>query len=89
MSKDCNYIFKHNIYVRIALYMSKLQYILLNCNIYVHSLQNIYVHSLQNICPSRCMGFRFILPRLNVIFDIYIAVAILTYISACKLMQIS
>ena len=71
MSKDCIYIFKHNIYVRIAIYMSKLRYILLNCI--------IYVHSLQNICPSRCMGFRFILLRFNVIFDIYIAVAISTY----------
>ena len=56
---------KHNIYVRLVIYMCKLQYILLNCNIYVHSLQNIR--------PSRCMGFCFILPRFNVIFDIYIA----------------
>ena len=75
MSKNCIYIFKHNIY------MSELQYICPNCN--------IYVHSLQNICPSRCMGFRFILPRCNVIFDIYIAGAASTYISACKLMQMS
>ena len=43
--------------------MSKLQYIRLNCNLYIHSLQNIH--------QSRCMGFRFILPRFNVIFDIY------------------
>ena len=81
MSKVCISIFKHNIYVRIAIYMSNLQYILLNCN--------IYVYSLQNICPSRCMGFRFIPPRFNVIFDIYIAGAASTYISACKLMQTS
>ena len=64
-----------------TIYMSKLQYILLNFN--------IYVHSLQNICPSRCMGFRFILPRFNVIFDIYIVGAASTYMSACKLMQMS
>ena len=43
--------------------MSKLQYIRVNCN--------VYVHSLQNICASQCMEFRFILPRFNVIFDIY------------------
>ena len=64
-----------------TIYMSKLQYIRVNCN--------VYVHSLQNICPSRCMEFRFILPRFNVIFDIYIACAVSTYISACKLMQMS
>ena len=63
------------------IYMSKLQYILLNCS--------IYVHSLQNICPSQSMGFRFMLPRFNVIFDIYIAGAASTYISACKLMKMS
>ena len=75
MSKNCIYIFKHNIHVQIAIYICP------NCN--------IYVHSLQNICPSRCMGFRFILPRCNVIFDIYIAGAASTYISACKLMLMS
>ena len=63
------YIFKHNIYVRIAIYMSELQY--------------------KIIRPSRCMGFGFILPRCNVIFDIYIAGAASTYITACKLMQMS
>ena len=51
------------IYVPIAIYMSKLQYIALNCN--------IYVRSLQNICPSRCMGFRFILPLFIVLADPY------------------
>ena len=60
------FIYSNTIYMSELqyIYMSKLQYILLNCN--------IYVHSWQNICPSRCMGFRFIMPRFNVIFDIYI-----------------
>ena len=75
MSKDCIYIFKHNIYVQIAMYTFK--------------LQSIRPQFTKYICPSRCMEFRFILPRLNVIFDIYITCAASTYISACKRMQMN
>ena len=56
MSKDCIRIFKHNIYVQIAIYMSNY------CNIYVHSLQNIHQCRppcfclVQPLSPSRDTG---------------------------------
>ena len=45
---------------------------------------SICVRTLQNISPNRCLGSRFILPRFNVIFDIYILDAVSTYILALQ-----
>ena len=61
--------------------MSKCQYIC-PIAIYVSAVYKIYVQ-------VDVWGSRFILPRFNVIFDMYIADAVSTYISAGKLMQMS
>ena len=60
--------------------MTKCQYICRNVN---------RCFTLQNIRPNRHMGSRFMLPRFNVIFDIYVLDAVSTYILARKLMQMS
>ena len=57
-----------------------------NVNIYVK--MSICAHALKNVCPNRCMGSRFILPRFNVIFDIYILDAVSTYIYANELSRV-
>ena len=93
------YMSRISIYVEVSIYMSKCQYICRNVDIYVQNFNmyveisiymsncNIIVLSLQIYVQVDICGSRFILPRFNVIFDIYIADEVSTYIFRCKLMQ--